>query len=1304
MEYREGADGAHRHFGRLVNRGRIGKVFARVTPGPWMQFWQVRRVRRIVAPCALICACAAGIGGTSQRRLSSQNQLSGASSMRSRGSDFTNCDARNTFPQAADGVNRVAQAEACATETGVRGVEIIEHGGYPELHVDGAPFFIHSAAFFYYRIPADQWERLLRIYRAVGINTIDLYIPWNWHELKEGEIDFDGHTNPRRNLRSLLAMIARLNFKLIARPGPEILNEWRHGGYPGWLLDRPEYGMNPVDWIEGRYPPLDGLNTTDAEAAARGWLANSTHMSKSCEWLTAVSKELARYSSHRIEHSDGDAASSGSRDLSGPLLFVQLGDDFAIGRANRVGPDFWRYVEMLRDAVEAGGVNVPMFINPTDMRVSAAGSALERAIGVMGQWYMPRRGGADVAEQRFTSEDAGEIEFFTEELKTQPAFPPVMIEYQAGWYTPGEDDRPVESAPENTLLSSRLLIANGIHGFNYFPLQDTYTPAEYSVPWANRSYRWDAALAPDGEPRPRLRPVLRNMQILQRWGPTLAASHKRADFGIVYPLGAYPQELLERADIATVAVAVMRIERLGTLAMYSSELLDPQYQPVEELLRNPLMMLPVFDAEKPQFQLSEKAQQAIVEYVRRGGTLAVFPERPRGAIIGELWKEAASEGAAEGTNSAILGRWKFGEGEVIQSSKDFYSWIEVKHSLPEIRGEREAGWATSVLRELLDAAHVRPSVKVSGAPEQGSDLVVSEIISNEGSEDLGARSGGRGFLSVTNLSTSVTADRLFEALSPAASARGVDADYVPVHAIVPPHESLLLPLDEPICFSDPANAPCGESVATSGAEFLDAKRDGKTLELLFYAPSRAEIHFRLPEPPSHIALDGNKWDGDWNAANHELRVAILKGAAPRFIRVVSFDLPSKPHVNEAEKPVKPALEDIDYFVANSVRLPVGGDSAMRAFPPLIAPDKKGAFAVVMQAENETGVAGMVLDVAVTGALRGGGTVHLIPRGAAVDKIALKPSQSELMALPPSADGLLHSVIEMKMGHDKAIFPVAYLQPRADGVYHYRYDFDRDGADEWILENSNLRLIVSPESGGRALALVDKSSGANLSTSVGMFRDNFSFTESSEGGNALRARGRYGLFNRSYIAEWAESETKEPILRLHYDAPDIFPGGARIEKSIQLEDASGVRVDYRVTLNAPGSERKSATGRQQSFVAVNSFPAMSRAGRVTKFCWGTASSTAEASAAAEGPHGEGKHCEDFVRGGRAIEVPAGTKRVEVSTTGRGGIALEWECAGECGRMTIELKNFSALFRLVFPPLEGGGGSAAYTVHVRALGAE
>src|ERR1700722_10415143 len=80
-------------------------------------------------------------------------------------------------------------------------VEIVQHGGYPELHVGGHPFFLNSATFFYYFISHDRWNAMLDRYRPLGVNTIDIYTPWNWHEPSEGEFDFDGPTNPRRDLR-----------------------------------------------------------------------------------------------------------------------------------------------------------------------------------------------------------------------------------------------------------------------------------------------------------------------------------------------------------------------------------------------------------------------------------------------------------------------------------------------------------------------------------------------------------------------------------------------------------------------------------------------------------------------------------------------------------------------------------------------------------------------------------------------------------------------------------------------------------------------------------------------------------------------------------------------------------------------------------------------------------------------------------------------------------------------------------------------------------------------------------------------
>src|ERR1022692_3264082 len=84
---------------------------------------------------------------------------------------------------------------------------------YPELHVDGKPFFVHSAAFFYYRAPETRWEPFLRRYREMGINTIDFYFPWNGQEPVEGKLDLSSAAR-------LLQLAGKLGLRVILRPGP----------------------------------------------------------------------------------------------------------------------------------------------------------------------------------------------------------------------------------------------------------------------------------------------------------------------------------------------------------------------------------------------------------------------------------------------------------------------------------------------------------------------------------------------------------------------------------------------------------------------------------------------------------------------------------------------------------------------------------------------------------------------------------------------------------------------------------------------------------------------------------------------------------------------------------------------------------------------------------------------------------------------------------------------------------------------------------------------------------------------------
>lgn len=68
--------------------------------------------------------------------------------------------------------------------------------------------------------------------KAYGYNSIDVYFPWNYHELREGEWDFTGE----RDVEAFLSAARDTGLWVIARPGPYICSEWDGGALPAYLL------------------------------------------------------------------------------------------------------------------------------------------------------------------------------------------------------------------------------------------------------------------------------------------------------------------------------------------------------------------------------------------------------------------------------------------------------------------------------------------------------------------------------------------------------------------------------------------------------------------------------------------------------------------------------------------------------------------------------------------------------------------------------------------------------------------------------------------------------------------------------------------------------------------------------------------------------------------------------------------------------------------------------------------------------------------------------------------------------------
>ena len=101
-----------------------------------------------------------------------------------------------------------------------------------KFYMDGEEFHIYSGAMHYFRIPQEYWEdRLLKL-RAAGLNTVETYVPWNFHEPKKGQFNFDGMLD----VVNFVETAQKLGLYVIVRPGPYICAEWDFGGLPAWLL------------------------------------------------------------------------------------------------------------------------------------------------------------------------------------------------------------------------------------------------------------------------------------------------------------------------------------------------------------------------------------------------------------------------------------------------------------------------------------------------------------------------------------------------------------------------------------------------------------------------------------------------------------------------------------------------------------------------------------------------------------------------------------------------------------------------------------------------------------------------------------------------------------------------------------------------------------------------------------------------------------------------------------------------------------------------------------------------------------
>jgi beta-galactosidase len=178
--------------------------------------------------------------------------------------------------------------------------------------LDGKPFQIRSGEMHPARIPVEYWRHRIRMAKAMGLNTIAVYLMWNALESEPGAFDLK---TGNRDFVHFIELCQQEGLWVYLRPGPYVCAEWDFGGLPPYLLRHPDIRVRT--WSDPHY----------TQAVRR--------------YLDAVAPAIAPLMASR----------------GGPILMMQIENEYA-----SFGSDL-SYLEQLRTMWRERGIEGPFAIS-----------------------------------------------------------------------------------------------------------------------------------------------------------------------------------------------------------------------------------------------------------------------------------------------------------------------------------------------------------------------------------------------------------------------------------------------------------------------------------------------------------------------------------------------------------------------------------------------------------------------------------------------------------------------------------------------------------------------------------------------------------------------------------------------------------------------------------------------------------------------------------------------------------------------------------------------------------------------------
>jgi hypothetical protein len=392
--------------------------------------------------------------------------------------------------------------------------------------IEKEDIFIFSAAFHYFRVPEELWRDRFQKIKDAGFNTVETYVPWNWHE-KDSPRDIKDFSQCNFNDLKAWLKMAHEEFGLytIVRPGPFICAEWAGGAYPRWLA---KYCPNKYEtsfWLRSDHPE---------------------HLKWARHWYDAV---IPIFAAEQITRKN-----KGEKGI----IMVQLENeyiyfDMASSKKEKV-------LRELAQACTDNGIEVPLF---TCMTPEVRGSKKE---GINQLFDM---------DNQYVWWNLHEAKRRIEKLKQQQQDAPAFVcELQGGWFST-QGGR----LSEDSYLDGRhargialMNLAGGATGLNYYMFFGGTHFAGWGARRMTTSYDYGAPLKENGGVGEKYAAVKGIGEIVDKFGKQLVRSKS-----VCFQLSA-PEEQLEigvrKATDGTLFVFLLNKDRKNAFKKNISLVLD----------------------------------------------------------------------------------------------------------------------------------------------------------------------------------------------------------------------------------------------------------------------------------------------------------------------------------------------------------------------------------------------------------------------------------------------------------------------------------------------------------------------------------------------------------------------------------------------------------------------------------------------------------------------------------------------------------------------------------------------------------